>query len=143
MVKIDCSLNKQFRVTERVGLELRTEAFNLFNHPNFSIPSQRAVFSGVIAATGLGIPVGKRRSHYHHADLFSSVAIGTESDLLKIEMARLRPMPAVLAYLGRVHPGGIVDKPASSADVNVLPCWTLVWCGLNSLRSTPLLSPYT
>jgi hypothetical protein len=57
LVKVDVSLNKQFRVTERVGLELRTEAFNLFNHPNFSIPSQRAVFSGVSAATGLGIPV--------------------------------------------------------------------------------------
>lgn len=57
LVKVDFSLNKRFQVNERLGLELRTEAFNLFNHPNFSIPSQRAVFSGVNESTGLGIPV--------------------------------------------------------------------------------------
>jgi hypothetical protein len=52
LVKFDFSLNKRFQVTERAVLELRAEAFNLFNHPNFSIPSQRAVFSGVNATTG-------------------------------------------------------------------------------------------
>jgi hypothetical protein len=57
LAKVDFSLNKRFPVTERLGLELRAEAFNLFNHPNFSIPSQRAVFSGVNSTTGLGIPV--------------------------------------------------------------------------------------
>jgi hypothetical protein len=57
LAKADFSLNKRFPVTERLGLELRAEAFNLFNHPNFSIPSQRAVFSGVNSTTGLGIPV--------------------------------------------------------------------------------------
>ena len=57
LVKVDMSLNKKFRMTERSGLELRAEAFNLFNHPNFSIPSQRTVFSGVNATTGLGNPV--------------------------------------------------------------------------------------
>jgi hypothetical protein len=53
---VDCSINKQFQVTERVRMELRTEAFNILNHANFSIPSQRAVFSGVNAA-GQGISV--------------------------------------------------------------------------------------
>jgi hypothetical protein len=57
LAKVDLSLNKRFRVTERVSLEFRAEAFNLLNHPNLSIPSQRAVFSGVNASTGLGIPV--------------------------------------------------------------------------------------
>jgi hypothetical protein len=57
LAKVDFSVNKRFRMTERLGLEVRAEAFNLFNHPNFSIPSQRAVFSGVNAATGLGVPV--------------------------------------------------------------------------------------
>ena len=31
----DLSLIKKFRVTERVGLDFRTEFFNLFNHPQF------------------------------------------------------------------------------------------------------------
>lgn len=54
LAKIDSSLNKHFQMTEHLGMELRVEAFNLFNHPNFSIPSQRAVFSGVNATTGQG-----------------------------------------------------------------------------------------
>jgi hypothetical protein len=56
LLKVDCSINKTFQLTERLHMELRTEAFNLLNHPNFSIPSQRAVFSGVNAA-GQPIPV--------------------------------------------------------------------------------------
>ena len=34
-VNTDFSLIKQFRLTERVGLNFRTEFFNLFNHPQF------------------------------------------------------------------------------------------------------------
>jgi hypothetical protein len=56
LAKVDCSINKSFQITERVRVILRTEAFNILNHPNFSIPSQRAVFSGV-TSTGEGIPV--------------------------------------------------------------------------------------
>jgi hypothetical protein len=57
LFKVDFSLNKQFRVTERLGLEARTGSVQSFHHPNFSIPSQRVVFSGVNSAPGLGIPV--------------------------------------------------------------------------------------
>ena len=45
LANVDVSLNKRFRVTERVSVQFRTEVFNLLNHPNFSIPSQRTVFS--------------------------------------------------------------------------------------------------
>ncbi len=36
--QIDFALRRQFNLTERVHLQIRAEAFNLFNHPNFAIP---------------------------------------------------------------------------------------------------------
>jgi hypothetical protein len=41
----DVSVNKRFRLTERVTAQFRTEMFNSTNRPNFAIPSQRAVFA--------------------------------------------------------------------------------------------------
>jgi hypothetical protein len=35
---VNASLLKNTRLTERVNLQLRLEAFNLFNHPNFNLP---------------------------------------------------------------------------------------------------------
>jgi outer membrane receptor protein involved in Fe transport len=37
--EVDSSLQKQFRVTERVKLNFRAAAFNLMNHPEYKIPS--------------------------------------------------------------------------------------------------------
>lgn len=37
-VNTDLSLIKNFRITERVGLDFRTEFFNLFNHAQFFLP---------------------------------------------------------------------------------------------------------
>jgi hypothetical protein len=34
----DLALQRQFRVTERVGLRFRVECFNVFNQPNFGPP---------------------------------------------------------------------------------------------------------
>jgi carboxypeptidase family protein len=39
---VDFSLQKLTSLTERVGLKFRIEAFNLFNHPNFDVPSRIA-----------------------------------------------------------------------------------------------------
>lgn len=39
LVNDDFSLIKNTRLTERFSLELRAEAFNIFNHPNFSNPN--------------------------------------------------------------------------------------------------------
>jgi Carboxypeptidase regulatory-like domain len=36
--QIDFALRRQFYLTERVHLQFRAEAFNLFNHPNFALP---------------------------------------------------------------------------------------------------------
>ena len=38
--RIDYSVFKNFRISERMYLQLRTEVFNLTNTPNFSLPSQ-------------------------------------------------------------------------------------------------------
>ncbi len=36
--QVDFALRRQFNFTENVHLQLRAEAFNLFNHPNFGLP---------------------------------------------------------------------------------------------------------
>jgi hypothetical protein len=50
---IDFAISKNTAVTERVSLQFRAEAFNLFNHPNFGQPSNNiaAANYGVITAT--------------------------------------------------------------------------------------------
>jgi hypothetical protein len=45
LVNVDTSLFKKFRVSERMNLQFRAEAFNLFNHSNFIYPNG-IVFSG-------------------------------------------------------------------------------------------------
>jgi hypothetical protein len=38
LTQVDLSLGRRFAVTERIALQFRTDAFNLFNHPNFANP---------------------------------------------------------------------------------------------------------
>lgn len=47
----DLSIFKNFRITERVSLQFRTESFNLMNTPQFDFPDQNlnAVQFGVIS----------------------------------------------------------------------------------------------
>src|SRR5206468_10551494 len=49
----DFSLMKMTRITERVGLQFRSEFFNIFNHPNFTLPNVTVNSSafGTIAST--------------------------------------------------------------------------------------------
>ncbi|HET8646295.1 MAG TPA: hypothetical protein VFO85_12445, partial [Vicinamibacteria bacterium] len=47
LVSIDLALAKNFDLGRARNLQLRIEAFNLPNHPNFAIPSGRTAFTGV------------------------------------------------------------------------------------------------
>ena len=47
LVSIDASLVKSFALGGRRALQVRIEAFNVPNHPNFAIPSGRIAFTGV------------------------------------------------------------------------------------------------
>ena len=39
--QVDLALQRQFRLTENVGLRFRAELFNIFNHPNFASPTNK------------------------------------------------------------------------------------------------------
>jgi hypothetical protein len=48
--QIDFAVNRRFNLTEKLGLVVRGEAFNLFNHPNFGLPNT------VLTAKNFGEP---------------------------------------------------------------------------------------
>jgi hypothetical protein len=54
LVMVDVSVNKRFRITERIAAQFRTEMFNALNRPNFSIPSARTVFTSTGAVGSAG-----------------------------------------------------------------------------------------
>ena len=53
VTQLDFALRRQFNVTERVNLQFKAEAFNIFNHPNFGDPNG---LLGSVSATGALIP---------------------------------------------------------------------------------------
>jgi hypothetical protein len=38
LTELDMSIGRKFRLSDRLGLQFRADAFNLLNHPNFSNP---------------------------------------------------------------------------------------------------------
>ena len=36
--QFDMTLRRRFRLTEQLGLQMRADFFNIFNHPNFGNP---------------------------------------------------------------------------------------------------------
>jgi hypothetical protein len=58
--QIDMGLAKQIPVTERVGLQFRTEVFNIFNHPQYGLPQATAfgtLFGSIINGVNTNTPV--------------------------------------------------------------------------------------
>jgi len=52
LATLDLALHKVFRRAERQSVQLRVEAFNVANHPNFQIPSALALFDSTLARVG-------------------------------------------------------------------------------------------
>jgi hypothetical protein len=52
--QIDFSLHREFRLSEGLNLQLRVEAFNIFNHPNFANPSDLDAPGRLTLAPGPG-----------------------------------------------------------------------------------------
>ena len=53
-VSFAAAMNKTFPITERAGLQLRAEAFNVFNHPNVNSINTTFSFSSAANASGFG-----------------------------------------------------------------------------------------
>jgi hypothetical protein len=51
----DFAVFKKTTIAERVGLEFRTEFFNLFNHPQFGFPGQNFIPGQTSAQSGFGV----------------------------------------------------------------------------------------
>jgi hypothetical protein len=56
--QFDVSLHKDFRVTERRKITVGVEAYNLFNHPNFGVPSNT---QSPLSLGGNGMPSSRMR----------------------------------------------------------------------------------
>lgn len=53
-VSVAAAVNKTFAITERAGLELRAEGFNVFNHPNINSINNTFYFSQATTASNFG-----------------------------------------------------------------------------------------
>lgn len=51
LTQLDFSLMRRFKIKDKAAIEFRAEAFNIFNHPNFSNPTG---FNNYVGAAGFG-----------------------------------------------------------------------------------------
>jgi hypothetical protein len=52
ILNVDGSLHKNFKFTEKIGLQFRWEAFNAINHPNWATPNNNFFSSAFGTITG-------------------------------------------------------------------------------------------
>jgi hypothetical protein len=64
MFNADISLNKNFRITERIGAQFRAELFNAFNHVNLGQPNAQVDSPTAAKITGLASLAQMRRWQY-------------------------------------------------------------------------------
>jgi hypothetical protein len=78
--QLDMALNKDFAITERTRFTLRSDVYNIFNHPNFSNPP--SVLSG-------GIPSAPGAAGIQPGQPFTQVLGGTAFGGLNSTVGRL------------------------------------------------------
>jgi outer membrane receptor protein involved in Fe transport len=72
--EIDSSLQKRFRVTERLALNFRAAAFNLFNHPEFKTPGATV---GSVVGSGSNLSIKPSASFGRITGVLNTGATGT------------------------------------------------------------------
>ncbi len=54
LTQFDFSLRRQFKIKDKASVEFRAEAFNIFNHPNFSNPGSYPGYNNYVGAPNFG-----------------------------------------------------------------------------------------
>src|SRR5215472_17169608 len=72
--EIDSSLQKRFRLTERVALHFRASAFNLLNHPEFKTPGASV---GSVSGSGSNLTIKPSASFGRITGILNTGATGT------------------------------------------------------------------
>jgi hypothetical protein len=72
--EIDSSLQKRFRVTERLALNFRAAAFNLLNHPEFKTPGATV---GSVVGSGSNLSIKPSASFGRITGVLNTGATGT------------------------------------------------------------------
>ena len=73
LVQLDMTLSKRFAVTDRTHFELRADAYNILNRPNFANPT---------SLLGVGLPTSPGASGLQPGRAFTSAAAGPNYGLL-------------------------------------------------------------
>jgi hypothetical protein len=72
--EIDSSLQKRFRVSERLAINFRAAAFNLLNHPEFKTPGASV---GSVSGSGSNLSIKTSASFGRITDILNTGATGT------------------------------------------------------------------
>ena len=96
MYEIDSSLQKRFRISERLRLNFRAAAYNLLNHPVFKNPS-----SAIGSLTGN--PPAVSGSFGRITSIINTGAVGTGAPrriefMFRAEFAYANPMPGAQGF---------------------------------------------
>ena len=73
-VEVDSSLQKKFRVTEKLAINFRAAAFNLFNHPEYKIPASSV---GSVTGTAPNLSIKPTATFGRITGILNTGATGT------------------------------------------------------------------